>query len=54
MQKMQKETMIHGVDHEKENVTKTNARLIAYGEKMGVVKQTGTEKNAKAEKGGNN
>ena len=48
---MQKETMIHGVDHEKENVTKTNARLIAYGEKMGLVKQTGT---AKAEKGGKN
>lgn len=48
---MQKETMFHGVDHEKENETKNNARLIAYAEKMGLVKQTGT---AKAEKGGNN
>lgn len=48
---MQKETTIHGVDHEKENVTRTNARLIAYGEKMGIVTQTGT---AKVKKGGNN
>lgn len=46
---MQKETMLHGVDHEKENEMRTNARLIAYGEKMRLVKQTGT---AKVEKGG--
>lgn len=49
--KMQKETMLHGVDHEKENATGTNARLIAYGEKMGLVKRTGT---AGVKKGGNN
>lgn len=48
---MQKETMLHGVDHEKKNATRTNARLIAYGEKMGLVKRTGT---AGEKKGGNN
>lgn len=46
---MQKETMIYGTDHEKENVTGTNARLIRYGELAGIVKMTGT---AAPKKGG--